>query len=83
MVERRIKAAKFPTVKILDGFDFKATLSLNKILVLKLDGCGMPSNRAADIHCTAYPTNGKYRAVFLDELQPHGFWLAKNTVAFL
>jgi DNA replication protein DnaC len=36
MVERRIKAARFPTVKSLDAFDFKAIPSLNKALVLDL-----------------------------------------------
>ena len=36
MVERRIKAAKFPTVKSLDSFDFLALPSLNKMLVLDL-----------------------------------------------
>ena len=30
MVERRIKAAKFPTTKSLDSFDFKAIPNLNK-----------------------------------------------------
>jgi DNA replication protein DnaC len=36
MIERRIKAAKFPTVKSLDSFDFLALPSLNKMLVLEL-----------------------------------------------
>ena len=36
MVERRIKAARFPTVKSLDTFDFLALPSLNKMLVLEL-----------------------------------------------
>jgi DNA replication protein DnaC len=36
MVERRIKAAKFPTTKSLDSFDFKAIASLNKMLVIGL-----------------------------------------------
>ena len=36
MVERRIKEAKFPTVKSLDSFDFGAIPSLNKSLVLEL-----------------------------------------------
>jgi len=36
MIERRIKAAKFPTVKSLDSFDFKTIPSLNKMLVLEL-----------------------------------------------
>jgi DNA replication protein DnaC len=36
MVERRVKAAKFPTVKTLDSFDFAALPSLNKALVIEL-----------------------------------------------
>src|SRR5258706_12199998 len=36
MVERRIKAAKFPAVKGLDSFDFLVLPSLNKMLVLEL-----------------------------------------------
>jgi DNA replication protein DnaC len=36
MVERRIKAARFPTVKSLDSFDFLALPTLNKMLVLEL-----------------------------------------------
>src|SRR5919202_343732 len=36
MVERRIRAAHFPTVKSLDSFDFLAMPALNKALVLEL-----------------------------------------------
>ncbi len=36
MIERRIKAAKFPTSKSLDSFDFKVIPSLNKVLTLEL-----------------------------------------------
>jgi DNA replication protein DnaC len=39
MVERRIRQAKFPTVKSLDAFNFKAIASLNKMLVLELARC--------------------------------------------
>jgi hypothetical protein len=39
MIERRIKAAKFPAVKGLDSFDFKAIPSLNKMQVLELARC--------------------------------------------
>ncbi|MFQ5696225.1 MAG: ATP-binding protein, partial [Terriglobia bacterium] len=39
LVERRIKAARFPVVKSLDSFDFKAIASLNKVLVLQLARC--------------------------------------------
>ena len=39
MVDRRIKAARFPTTKSLDTFDFLAIPSLNKPLVLELARC--------------------------------------------
>ncbi|MEY3309403.1 MAG: hypothetical protein RLZZ413_3441 [Pseudomonadota bacterium] len=39
MIERRIKAAKFPVVKSLDSFDFKAIPALNKMQVLELARC--------------------------------------------
>ena len=39
MVERRIRLAKFPAVKSLDSFDFKAMPSLNKMIVLELARC--------------------------------------------
>lgn len=39
MIERRIKAAKFPATKSLDSFDFKAIPSLNKPLTLELARC--------------------------------------------
>ncbi len=34
--DRRLKAAKFPTLKTLDDFDFAAQPSLNKVLVAEL-----------------------------------------------
>ena len=39
MVERRIRAARFPAVKSLDTFDFPAIPSVNKALVLELARC--------------------------------------------
>ena len=36
MIERRIREARFPTVKSLDSFDFAAIPALNKMLVLEL-----------------------------------------------
>jgi DNA replication protein DnaC len=36
MVDRRIKAARFPVVKTLESFDFTALPSLNKALVMEL-----------------------------------------------
>ena len=36
MVDRRIRAAKFPAIKSLDSFDFMALPALNKMLVLEL-----------------------------------------------
>ena len=39
MVERRIRAARFPAVKSLDTFDFPAIPSVNKSLVMELARC--------------------------------------------
>ena len=39
IIERRIKAARFPGVKSLDSFDFKVIPSLNKVLVTELARC--------------------------------------------
>jgi DNA replication protein DnaC len=39
MIERRIKAAKFPTVKSFDSFDFRAIPALNKMQTLELARC--------------------------------------------
>ena len=39
MVERRIRAARFPAVKSLDTFDFLAISSVNKHLVMQLARC--------------------------------------------
>ena len=41
MVERRIKAARFPAVKSLDSFDFAAIPKLNKMQVLELARSGL------------------------------------------
>ncbi|MEM1151519.1 MAG: IS21-like element helper ATPase IstB [Pseudomonadota bacterium] len=45
MIERRIKAAKFPATKSLDSFDFKAIPSLNKLLVMELARCEFVTRR--------------------------------------
>jgi DNA replication protein DnaC len=39
MIERRIKAAKFPATKSLDSFDFMVIPSLNKALAMELARC--------------------------------------------
>ena len=39
MVERQIRAARFPAVKSMDTFDFPAIPSLNKALVMELARC--------------------------------------------
>ena len=45
MIERRIKAAKFPATKSLDSFDFKAIPRLNKMQVLELARCNWIERR--------------------------------------
>ena len=39
MVERRVRAARFPAVKSLDTFDFPAIPSVNKALVMEMARC--------------------------------------------
>jgi DNA replication protein DnaC len=45
MIERRIKAAKFPATKSLDSFDFKVMPSLNKPLTMELARCEFIAKR--------------------------------------
>jgi DNA replication protein DnaC len=45
MIERRIKAAKFPATKSLDSFDFKAIPTLNKALTMELARCEFADRR--------------------------------------
>ena len=45
MTERRIKAAKFPSTKSLDSFDFKIMPSLNKPLTMDLARCDYVDRR--------------------------------------
>ena len=45
MVERRIRAARFPAVKSLDTFDFLAIPSVNKTLVTELARCEYAQRR--------------------------------------
>ena len=42
-----------------------------------------PQAARADGHNPAHQIDGKCCSVLFNELKPHGFWLAKNTVAFL
>ena len=37
--DRRLKAAKFPTIKTLENFDFTARPSVNKVLIAELARC--------------------------------------------
>lgn len=45
LVDRRIRAARFPAIKSLDSFDFEAIPSLNKILVQDLARCAYIEER--------------------------------------
>ena len=45
MIERRIKAAKFPATKSLDSFDFKVITSINKVLAMELARCAFVDRR--------------------------------------
>jgi DNA replication protein DnaC len=56
--ERRIKAAKFPVVKSLETFDYRAIPSLNKKLVLELARCEWIGNRE-NVLCLGNSGTGK------------------------
>ena len=45
MVQRRVRAARFPAVKSLDTFDFTAIPSVNKTLVMQLARCEYVQHR--------------------------------------
>ena len=57
MVERRIRAARFPAVKSLDTFDFPAIPSVNKAMVIELARCENTSSggRMSSPSATAAP----------------------------
>ena len=70
-VERRIKAARFPTVKSLDSFDFSAIPKLNKMQVLELARCEWIERRENVIALgpsgTGNPCRPRHRAGCLSE----------------
>jgi DNA replication protein DnaC len=43
--ERRLKAARFPTIKTMDTFDFAARPSVNKVLIAELMRCEYVDHR--------------------------------------
>ncbi len=56
--ERRLKAARFPAIKTLDGFDFSAQPSVNKVLVAELMRCAYIDARE-NIILAGNPGTGK------------------------
>jgi DNA replication protein DnaC len=56
--QRRLKAARFPTVKTLEAFDFAAAPTLNKPLVLELARCEFVERRE-DLLLVGGPGTGK------------------------
>lgn len=56
--ERRLKAARFPVVKTIDSFDFKAQSSINKPLIMELMQ-GEYINRKENILLIGNPGTGK------------------------
>ena len=56
--ERRLKAARFPAIKTLDGFDFTAQPSVNKVLVAELMRCAYIDARE-NIIMAGNPGTGK------------------------
>ena len=82
MVERRIRAARFPAVKSFDTFDFTAIPSLNKMLVLELARCGYILRRENIIALGNSGTGKTHVALALAACQK-GFSVAFTTAASL
>jgi DNA replication protein DnaC len=61
--ERRLKAARFPSLKTLENFDFKAQPSLNKMLVNQLMRGEYIENRESII-LIGQPGTGKTQRLF-------------------
>ena len=64
-------------------FDMRQRHHIRSLPAAGWSAAERPQTTRADAHHIAHLTNGKRRSVLLGELKPHGFWLAKNTVAFL
>jgi DNA replication protein DnaC len=58
--QRRLKAARFPTIKTLESFDFAAAPALNKPLVLEPARCELVERRA-NLLLVGGPGTGKPR----------------------
>lgn len=58
--QRRLKAARFPTIKTLESFDFAAAPALNKPLVLELARCDFVERRE-NLLLVGGPGTGKPR----------------------
>ena len=56
--ERRLKAARFPTIKSLDTFDFTARPSINKVLIAELARCEFIDKRE-NVLLVGNPGTGK------------------------
>jgi DNA replication protein DnaC len=56
--DRRLKAAKFPTIKTLDTFDFTARPSVNKVLIAELARCEFVDKRE-NVLMVGNPGTGK------------------------
>jgi len=72
MIERRIKAAKFPTTKSLDSFDFKAIPSLNKLLTMELARCEFVDRRENVITLGPSGTGKTQVSIAVPGLMPRG-----------
>ncbi|WP_425320053.1 ATP-binding protein [Paracoccus halophilus] len=60
MIERRIKAARFPATKSLDNFDLKAIRSLNTALTMELARCKFIDRRESVIALESSGTDKTY-----------------------
>ena len=79
LVERRIREARFPTVKSLDSFDFAAIPSLNKMLVLELARCAYLERRENVIALGPSGTGKTHVSTAAPDLRPRGSRVERST----
>ena len=72
MVQRRVRAARFPAVKSLDTFDFPAIPSVNKSLLMELARCEYIQRRENVI---AVGNSGTGKTHIALEVWPESHWL--------
>ena len=82
-------AAQYPAVQCIAAqtetrlfFDVDQRHHIRSLPAASRTASECPQATRTDVHDTTHPSSRKCEPVLFNKLKPHGFWLAKNTVAF-